>query len=814
MPTSGGKGNKNPEDTGQSGTRRDCKSQDSAGAALLQNQEPAVEVPSTSDSATLNTLAALQEELHTEKLQRQLLVSGFMSQTELHKAKVKQLEEELARAKADLEAVGSLASTSQIHQAETHVPIQPPQVPKMPEFQGTEEEEQQRPAPGALDIREEMEQEIEDLLGGPAKEYIMYEKKVMESAALAFLQPEEQVKDFRTDFLPLSLMRHEEILWKEKMRPAMPRNEDGGYEGIPLTSEHAKTLIEDHPRWRKTWLSERPRNLTNFHNTPQSLQIDPTYCPVPRQRSWVEFQKWKGKNKALLNYPILSAQEPPTVNYVVNTLNTTIQLLREVPDIACQMLVKIAKMIVTCIQVFRDTEDDDHPWNLFLEGKRGIYWNLRDSPPRWIIMALYSRLMYLPSHFLQTFKEAFVTEFFKLSTQIFHPWQRTSRQGRQINNQNQGQADLNSNISTEASVNQKLNLPLETIVQDSLSNSSSELSYFEMASSSTKVNFDQRPSNKGEFSDRTPEHQLLFLKFQFVNELGAKIYKYGMERCCVKIEDRRGDMRDLVPVIYSGDRYFDEQEFMYIVVLNPSIVNKWGMTGTKEKVDVEPEAAPPALDKPNLKLRRINDMSRVNTDNIFLGLYKYDGGEHATYYRCKEPLLKELTDEKKLYVFTYGEDVKTELIMTDKYGRSYVNVGPKELARYTYFGGPLPNYYFTPPRPELVVRQTESMGYPVCPNTKPVFFETRPMESMGYSVCPNTKPVFFETRPMESMGRTAHLGSGTYSRDAHARESMSHRERDTDTRSSMRAPVESHSRGMDRRGLNRFTVLVHCEIID
>ncbi|MCO5584281.1 hypothetical protein L7F22_038205 [Adiantum nelumboides] len=292
--------------------------------ALLQTQEPATAAPSTSDSAALNTLAALQAELQIEKLQRQLLVSGFMSQTAQHKAKVKQLEEELAKAKAELAAMGSLASTSYIQQAKTHVPIQPPQLPEMPEFQGIEEEEQQRPARGALDIREDIEQEIEDLPEGPAKEYLMYEKKVMQSAALAFLQSEEQVKDFGTEFLPLPLMRHEAILWKEKMRPAVPRNEDGGYEGISLTTEEAKTLIEDHPRWRKKWLSERPRDLTNFHNTPQALQIDPTYCPVPRQRTWAEFQKWKGKNKALLNYLVLSAQEPPIVNYVVNILNTTI----------------------------------------------------------------------------------------------------------------------------------------------------------------------------------------------------------------------------------------------------------------------------------------------------------------------------------------------------------------------------------------------------------------------------------------------------------------------------------------------------------
>ncbi|MCO5593285.1 hypothetical protein L7F22_047293 [Adiantum nelumboides] len=61
--------------------------------ALLQNQEPAAAEPSTSDSATLNTMAVLQAEIQTEKLQRQLLVSGFMSQTAQHEAKVKQLEE-------------------------------------------------------------------------------------------------------------------------------------------------------------------------------------------------------------------------------------------------------------------------------------------------------------------------------------------------------------------------------------------------------------------------------------------------------------------------------------------------------------------------------------------------------------------------------------------------------------------------------------------------------------------------------------------------------------------------------------------------
>ncbi|MCO5560862.1 hypothetical protein L7F22_014482 [Adiantum nelumboides] len=159
----------------------------------------------------------------------------------------------------------------------------------------------------------------------------------------------------------------------------------------------------------------------------------------------------------------------------------------------------------------------------------------------------------------------------------------------------------------------------------------------------SKVNFDLG-TNGAETSGKIAKTQLLYLKYQFENELDAKIYRDEMERYCVKIEERLSELRDLVPVVYSGDRYFDDLGFMYLVVHNPSIVDKWGMIGTKEKVDVEPEETPLALNKTNLKLRRINDMTRVNTDNTFLGLYKYDGGDHTIFYRCEESLLNELTD--------------------------------------------------------------------------------------------------------------------------------------------------------------------------
>ncbi|MCO5578062.1 hypothetical protein L7F22_031900 [Adiantum nelumboides] len=177
--------------------------------ALLENQEPAVAIASTSDSATLNTLNTLQEEIQQEKLQRQLLISGIMTQTAAHKAKVKELEQQLAQAKAKLEmqkqanetlskekeAVGSLDQSMQISTAKTHLHVHLPHMPDMLDMLGSSqhEEEGQGIAPKTLDVKDDITQTIEDMPEGPAKEFLLHEKRVMELAALAYLQPEEQV---------------------------------------------------------------------------------------------------------------------------------------------------------------------------------------------------------------------------------------------------------------------------------------------------------------------------------------------------------------------------------------------------------------------------------------------------------------------------------------------------------------------------------------------------------------------------------------------------------------------------------------------
>ncbi|MCO5573994.1 hypothetical protein L7F22_027772 [Adiantum nelumboides] len=120
--------------------------------------------------------------------------------------------------------------------------------------------------------------------------------------------------------------------------------------------------------------------------------------------------------------------------------------------------------------------------------------------------------------------------------------------GKQIHIKTQTLADQVSNTSPEESVNQKLQTPLEIIVGDSFSGTSLDLSYFELAGLKSQVYFDLGTGSGADTSGKISKTQLLYLKYQFENELGAKIYRDGMERYCIKIEERPSELRDLVPV--------------------------------------------------------------------------------------------------------------------------------------------------------------------------------------------------------------------------------------------------------------------------
>lgn len=104
---------------------------------------------------------------------------------------------------------------------------------------------------------------------------------------------------------------------------------------------------------------------------------------------------------------------------MVDTLTGVINQLKGVPDLTCIMLVKIAMLLVTIIQVFSDIKQTGHPWTRFFEGTQGLSWNLLKAPNRQVLMGIYSRVIFLPAHFMVTFEEAFYTGFFEVQSNIF-----------------------------------------------------------------------------------------------------------------------------------------------------------------------------------------------------------------------------------------------------------------------------------------------------------------------------------------------------------------------------------------------------------
>ena len=83
------------------------------------------------------------------------------------------------------------------------------------------------------------------------------------------------------------------------------------------------------------------------------------------------------------------------------------------------MLFKIARMLVTVITSFKRLPRAGPHWTTYFEGPDGIAWDLQEAPSKEILMGIYARCIYLPAHYMVTFKEAFYTGFFEVETTLF-----------------------------------------------------------------------------------------------------------------------------------------------------------------------------------------------------------------------------------------------------------------------------------------------------------------------------------------------------------------------------------------------------------
>ena len=255
------------------------------------------------------------------------------------------------------------------------------------------------------------------------KECMEWEHKILESAALTMLTPKDIQQNYRTPQLPLPILKLQVKMLKTKLLPQCPTNELGGYAEVPIKDYEVMDIELNQPKWRKTWMTHSKFHKLHYVNAPQEIRIDPTFCPVRRRRDWATFNRIAtGERQTWLNYPVLQAPPPktqPTERYVVSTLRNVLQRMENLPDLSCMMLVKIARMLLMVITAFKELPKAGPHWTTYFEGPDGFAWNLQNAPSKEILMGIYGRCIYLPSHFLNTFEEAFYTGFFEVHTEIF-----------------------------------------------------------------------------------------------------------------------------------------------------------------------------------------------------------------------------------------------------------------------------------------------------------------------------------------------------------------------------------------------------------
>ena len=85
------------------------------------------------------------------------------------------------------------------------------------------------------------------------------------------------------------------------------------------------------------------------------------------------------------------------------------------------MLIKIIEMLIDCIEIFPASIKMNAPWTRFLEGKQGLCWDLQAAPSPPVLMGIFSRLQFLPAHYMLTWEESFYTGFFEYQSHIFGP---------------------------------------------------------------------------------------------------------------------------------------------------------------------------------------------------------------------------------------------------------------------------------------------------------------------------------------------------------------------------------------------------------
>ena len=117
--------------------------------------------------------------------------------------------------------------------------------------------------------------------------------------------------------------------------------------------------------------------ILEYAPAPRDRRIDPTYYPIARQYTWVQFDTISKYYPEPCNFPLLPATDRfCTQKNFCSSLPHAINLYKGIPDIACRLLSKFAHTLILCIEVFEKELPHNKPWEIMLEGNQSLAFDL------------------------------------------------------------------------------------------------------------------------------------------------------------------------------------------------------------------------------------------------------------------------------------------------------------------------------------------------------------------------------------------------------------------------------------------------------
>ena len=101
--------------------------------------------------------------------------------------------------------------------------------------------------------------------------------------------------------------------------------------------------MDKQPQWHFQFIA-RWRTIKEYKEAPRLLQIDPSFCPMPKRYTWDQYEVLLTDSPNALNYPLcperLHDQQLNKI-WFLEACTDVEKKFKDAVDLSCQMLVKI-----------------------------------------------------------------------------------------------------------------------------------------------------------------------------------------------------------------------------------------------------------------------------------------------------------------------------------------------------------------------------------------------------------------------------------------------------------------------------------------